>query len=36
MKITVELQLPPELTELAKRLSEDVEVKLTTAKPKGE
>jgi len=36
MKIVVELQLPPEVTELVKKLTEDVEVTLKTAKPKGE
>jgi len=30
MKIVVELQLPPEVTALVKKLSEDIEVKLTT------
>jgi len=34
MKIVIELQLPPEVTALVKKLSEDVEVKLTTTKPK--
>lgn len=36
MKIVVELQLPPEVTALVKRLSEDVEIKLTTTKPAKE
>jgi len=36
MKIVVELQLPPEVTALVKKLSEDVEVTLKTAKPAKE
>jgi len=36
MKIVVELQLPPEVIALVKKLGEDVEIKLKTAKPEGE
>jgi len=34
MKIVVTLELPEELKQLLQKLSEDVEIKLTTAKPK--
>ena len=33
MKIVVELQLPPEVIALVKKLTEDVKVELKTAKP---
>lgn len=36
MKLVVELQLPPEVTALVKKLTEDIEVELKTTKPKEE
>jgi len=36
MKIVVELQLPPEVTALVKKLSEDIEVTLKAKKPEKE
>lgn len=35
MKVVVQLELPPEVTALVKKLTEDVQVELK-AKPKGE
>jgi len=36
MKIVVQLELPPEVIALVKKLTEDVQIELKTKKPKEE